>query len=155
MTTRPSHAPAGWIVLLAAGIFAATAIGCCLVGCVDTTHLSPVGEQLVLAAARIACPFEAGIPVAGSAVVLACPGEEAALGLALDQVTAHVDAGAPPMPLAHVVAPNGALLRATPAGLVHVGWVRTPDAGSLVPVPAKPPPPPVGPGLDAGAEGGR
>ena len=154
MTTKPSHAPAGWLVLLAAGLFAATAIGRCLVGC---GPLSPTAATAIEGTAAALCPVEGMIPVAGPVAASACPLELAALTDALSAAEA---------PQAPPVAARVAVYRVGPAGLVHVGLVPAHVAPAvqralLAPGPAKPPPP-VGPGLvdagapsDAGREAGR
>jgi hypothetical protein len=105
--------------------------------CVSTpsgVKFTPEGAQVADAAFAAACTFEAAIPVVGSDVVKACPGETATF----DAVTALETAPAAPPPTASPVP----LFRAARAGekpaavvggkpLAHAGWAL-PGPGAAV-----------------------
>lgn len=136
---RPSHHPAGGLVALACAALLAAAALRCVAGC--SSPITPAQEATGLQIAKTVCSFEAGIPVAGPFLVLACPAEIAGLQAALDrEVVAPPTSGSSQL----AVGPDGGHLLPEALGaprmlvrrgvgveraLVHAGWC---PAGTLV-----------------------
>jgi hypothetical protein len=93
-------------------------------GCADATHLNPTGAEIVDTLVAEACPLEAMIPSVGPALVLTCPGQEAAVAA---EVARHErfpsDAGAAPAAQSLIV--NGRRV-----GVRIVPTTVLPDAGA-------------------------
>lgn len=147
LNSRPSHAPAGLLLVAAALAFVAgLVVPAALAGCAGLTQAE---AAMLDGAVAAACPEESMIPVVGAELAMACPAEVAAVKALVSANTI-----APGTTVVHTATAKKLVrTRGGKTGCIGIVVPRIADAGPDAALPSGPAVLPVP--SDGGVEGGR